>query len=184
MKLKMQLIINVVIFGTLLINLPVARSISISNSLLKQGIIEKAAGNQNGAIELFDSALRQTPNLVNAYIERGDAKQRAGKYQSAILDFDRAIKLNPSSRNAYWARANTKLRLRQTAAALADYQQVRTLAQKEGDLETIKDMNEQIEHIQTWMAIATVFAALLLISLTSGGVIIFRHYQKIKPTFR
>lgn len=179
MKLRIKLIFTAVVFGILLIDIPVVKSMNNSESLLRQGIAKKIAGNQNEAIKIFDAALQQNPNLVDAYVERGDAKQRSEQYQSAISDFDRAIELNHSRHDIYLARANTKLKFKQKDFvsalsykyyALVDYEQALELAQKEGDFKSSKVLEKQIEYIQNH------FKEIVILVAISFGLLIIIFY--------
>ena len=52
-------------------------------------------GDDQGAIEQYDKAIRIDPQYVSAHDTRGDAYRKLGQYERAIQDYDEAIRLDP-----------------------------------------------------------------------------------------
>jgi hypothetical protein len=69
MNLRSGLIIVSIILGASITNVGSARAES-SKNLIDRGILKSELGSEAEAIKLFDTALKQNPNLVQAYKPR------------------------------------------------------------------------------------------------------------------
>ncbi len=120
MNLRSRLIIVSIILGASISNVGYARSES-SKNILDRGILKSELGSDAEAIKLFDTALKQNPNLVQAYIRRGRANRNLKKYQAAVQDYNRALILNPRSISAYTGRGFTYELLKQKVLKDKDF---------------------------------------------------------------
>jgi tetratricopeptide (TPR) repeat protein len=73
------------------------------------------------AIQVYDEAIRLTPEDADIYYNRGLAYGLLGHYERAIDDYDEVIRLNPEHADAYYARAVIWNELGQTQKAIDDY---------------------------------------------------------------
>ena len=103
MNLRSGLIILSIILGASITDVESARSES-SNNILDRGILKSELGSEAEAIKLFDTVLKQNPDLVQAYIRRGRSNRNLKQYQAALQDYNRALILNPRSISAYTGR--------------------------------------------------------------------------------
>lgn len=79
-------------------NIPTAGAPDDFGSYFKWGILKYQAGNFDGAINDFNSALSFNPDtsISLIYSYRGISNTKMGKYSFAIEDFDKAIDLRPN----------------------------------------------------------------------------------------
>ncbi len=106
MNLRSGLIIVSIILGASITDVGSARSES-SKNILDRGILKSELGSEAEAIKLFDTALKQNPDLVQAYIRRGRSNRNLKQYQAALQDYNLALRLNPRSISAYTGRGFT-----------------------------------------------------------------------------
>ncbi len=66
-----------------------------ANLLFERAINLRDAGDNEGAIELFNQAIELNPNLGLAYYWRGATYQRLANLENAVADFRQAIALTP-----------------------------------------------------------------------------------------
>ncbi len=113
--------------------LRVAQARSQSRDYFDQGIQKSKAGDYQGAIADFTSALEIQDEKIPSgmvsnfyaitYVARGDAYTALEDYQQAIADYTRAIDITPHYTVAYYKRGNTYRHLNADTLALADYDQ-------------------------------------------------------------
>jgi tetratricopeptide (TPR) repeat protein len=122
MNLRSGLIILSIILGASITDVESARSES-SKNILDRGILKSELGSEAEAIKLFDTALKQNPDLVQAYIRRGRANRNLKQYQAALQDYNRALGINPQSISAYTGRGITYDLLKQKVLKDKDFDQ-------------------------------------------------------------
>ena len=120
MNLRSGLIIVSIILAASISDLRSARSES-SKNLIDRGILKSELGSEAEAIKLFDTALKQNPNLVQAYIRRGRSNRNIKQYQAALQDYNRALEINPQSISAYTGRGVTYELLKQKVLRDKDF---------------------------------------------------------------
>jgi lipoprotein NlpI len=89
--------------------------------LRDRGIKRQAAGDLDGAIQDFDSALALDPKAVEVLYQRGLAKQAKNDLPGAVADYTQVIALNPQRANAFSNRGFIKQAQLDFDGALADY---------------------------------------------------------------
>src|SRR6185369_11927507 len=72
-----------------------------SHAYNNRGLLRYQQGDNLGAIEDFNAAVRIRPSLAAAYLNRAAAYRANGDSQSALQDLDRAIKLKKDFFQAY-----------------------------------------------------------------------------------
>ena len=90
-------------------------------SFRDRGIQRQAAGDLDGAIQDFDSALALDPNAVEVFYQRGLAKQAKRDLPGATADYTQVIVLDPKRANAFSNRGFIKQAQLDFDGALADY---------------------------------------------------------------
>jgi tetratricopeptide (TPR) repeat protein len=120
MNLRSGLIMLSIILGASISDVRSARSES-SKNILDRGILKSELGSEAEAIKLFDTALKQNPNLVQAYIRRGRSNRNIKQYQAALQDYNLALRLNPQSISAYTGRGFTYELLKQKVLKDKDF---------------------------------------------------------------
>ncbi len=80
-----------------------------------------AAGDLQGALDIFTQAIALNPNDALSYLSRGIALSTMGNNQQAIEDFNAALSLNPNDPAAYHNRGIAFAALGDYAQAIADY---------------------------------------------------------------
>lgn len=78
------------------------------------------------AIQYFNTAIRNSPDLADPYYYRGLAKFSLDDYQGAELDADAAISRNPFIYDAYYLRAISRHSIGRDSLAVEDYKIVLT----------------------------------------------------------
>jgi tetratricopeptide (TPR) repeat protein len=78
-------------------------------------------GQNQLAIQDYDTAIRLRPDYAEAYSNRGAAYVHLGQHQRAIQDYDTAIRLKPDYAEAYENRGITYFNLGQHQRAIQDY---------------------------------------------------------------
>jgi tetratricopeptide (TPR) repeat protein len=127
MNLRSGLIILSIILGASITDVGSARSES-SKNILDRGILKSELGSEAEAIKLFDTALKQNPNLVQAYIRRGRSNRNLKQYQAALQDYNLALRLNPRSISAYTGRGFTYELLKQKVLKDKDFDRALQIA--------------------------------------------------------
>ena len=61
-------------------------------------------GDQDHAIQDYDQAIRNNPQLASAYLGRGAAYTQKGAYDLAVQDYNQALKIEPSNAEAFFNR--------------------------------------------------------------------------------
>lgn len=93
----------------------------IEMAYLNRGIARQAAGEFDGAIADYNSALEALPRFAEAYYNRAIAFQSKGDSQAAIKDYSTALELSPRFGDAYVNRGQTKQARHDLEGAIADY---------------------------------------------------------------
>ncbi len=98
-------------------------------SLLTLGMVRRAAGDLDGAIDRFSNALNQNTDSSSGlnesliYFYRGNAYLAKGDYDLALADFNQNIKIQPTLAEAYSNRASIYIAKNDYTRALADANQ-------------------------------------------------------------
>lgn len=98
-------------------------------SLFTLGMVRRAAGDFEGAIDRFSAALNQNTDSSSGlnqglvYFYRGNAYSSKGDYDFALADFNQSIKLQPTFAEAYANRAAIHMAKNDYTPALADANQ-------------------------------------------------------------
>ncbi|WP_445172538.1 tetratricopeptide repeat protein [Microcoleus sp.] len=79
-----------------------------AEDFLIQGEEKYEKGDNQGAVQAFNQAIKLNPNYTEAYGNRGIARYRLGDKQGAVADFNQALQINPNYANAYNNRANAR----------------------------------------------------------------------------
>ena len=101
------------------------------------------------AIADYDKAIQLNPEFSDAYHWRGRAKHSLEQYDEAITDYDEAIRLDVNNLHAYRYRAKTKMIFEKWISAQQDLQLALLLAEKTGDAELIREINEEVSEIES-----------------------------------
>src|SRR4051794_13985110 len=83
------------------------------------GIVLKALGRPEEALQRFSQALALNPGNADSWNNRGTVRSDLGDYRTAIEDFDKVIALDPSSAAAIFNKSKSLTRLKLHAEALA-----------------------------------------------------------------
>ena len=103
-----------------------------------KGLAHAALGDQQGAIEDFNQALRLDPQLSITYYNRGFIRANLQDYQRAIEDFNQAIRFNPNNADAYHCRCLVHHVQGDKQGVIEDFQTAAALYLKQGKLEEYK----------------------------------------------
>ncbi len=90
--------------------------------------------NFNGAIELFDEAIRLNPNNALAYFGRGTVYSELKQHERALADFNKSIELDANYTDAYNNRGNVYFALENFDAALKDFDAAVQLNPDDGEI--------------------------------------------------
>ena len=126
------------------------------------GIAKAKAGDYEGAIKDFTSAIELNPYYAGAYNDRGIAKRLSGDYEGAVEDLSKAIELNPDYFGAYCNRGFIKGSLGDYEGAIEDHTKAIELDPEQADaynnrgwtyikmekyLDTISDLNKALSMV-------------------------------------
>ena len=75
-----------------------------ANKKFYRGITCQDQGNNEGAIEYYNRAIKLKPDFTEAYNNRGVAYGSKGDFDHEIQDYTKAIELNPNDAEAYYNR--------------------------------------------------------------------------------
>jgi tetratricopeptide (TPR) repeat protein len=91
-------------------------------SMVNRGVVKLHRRDPAAALEDFNAAITQQPQLGEAYINRGAALIRLGEYAKAIASIDQGLALDPAeAHEAYFNRAIANEKLDNVTAAFRDY---------------------------------------------------------------
>jgi tetratricopeptide (TPR) repeat protein len=102
---------------------PAAPSAPKADDLFLQADIKLKLGDDQGALDGFNQALRLNPKYEVAYAGRGAARGNLGDQKGAIADLSQAILLNPRNVRAYAARGSYRADAGDLRGAVADLTQ-------------------------------------------------------------
>ena len=74
-------------------------------ALYRQGLARREDWDLAGALEYFNVALDQDPELAPAYASRAEIYWLMGRYDAARADLDQALSLDPELAEAWWQKA-------------------------------------------------------------------------------
>src|ERR1700752_1362115 len=89
--------------------------------LRKSGYAKYVVGDNQGAIEDYDKAIKLNPKYAGTYCNRGVAKYAMRDYEGAIRDFTNALDVSPDDEMAFYNRGVAKDELNDFKGALQDY---------------------------------------------------------------
>jgi tetratricopeptide (TPR) repeat protein len=121
---------------------------SAADKLVLQGLAKAQRKDYQGAIILYNQALKRDPQNTEAYFQRGQARDGLGDPQSAIKNYNLVLKMNPNHGAAYIARGDARLQLKDTPGALEDYQHAADIYASAGDTERSKEIVAKIKALQ------------------------------------
>lgn len=78
-------------------------------------------GQWQDAIDKFDAAIEEDPDLAEAYANRGSAYGNLGQFDQAFADLDKAIEMSPNEGGMYTNRGRVYALAGKPDQALADY---------------------------------------------------------------
>jgi lipoprotein NlpI len=91
-----------------------------ATDLIKQGIIKQRAGDLDGAIKDYTSAIELEPNRAQAYLERADAEYFKRDLDKAFADANTSVRLNPDYPGGYIERGRIRTALRDLEGSAYD----------------------------------------------------------------
>ncbi|WP_236104020.1 tetratricopeptide repeat-containing S1 family peptidase [Sphaerospermopsis reniformis] len=96
-------------------------TIKKAQELFKKGNEQFNQSDYQGAIALYNEAIKFNPNFAQAYYNRGSVRNDLGDKQGAIDDFTQAIKINPNLADAYNNRGVVRKELGDKQGAIDDF---------------------------------------------------------------
>ncbi len=99
------------------------RNPNLAKAFFNRGVARSRLGDNQGAIEDYNQAIRLNPNLPSTYVNRGNARSNLGDNQGAIEDYNQAIHLNSNLAKAFFNRGVARSKLGDTQGAIEDYNQ-------------------------------------------------------------
>ncbi len=104
--------------------MPVVHAEENQNTLAEQKLNEGVAlaekGDHEGALKLYNEAIRLNPDYSDAYNNRGITYAFLGQYNKSLSDLNKAIELNPNRAEIYVNRASILFAFQKTGSALDD----------------------------------------------------------------
>ncbi|MGD1842967.1 MAG: tetratricopeptide repeat protein [Thermonemataceae bacterium] len=88
---------------------------------LQAGLRRAEAGDDGGALEAFNQAIKLNGNLSAAYFNRGNLQFKLNYYQAAIADFEKTINLDANNEAAYYNMGLAKYAIEDFEGAIEDY---------------------------------------------------------------
>jgi tetratricopeptide (TPR) repeat protein len=88
---------------------------------VSRGNARGQAGDLDGAIADYTTAIRLNPQLTDAYLQRGLARLAKRQWDYAIASFSEAIRIQPQHADAYFHRGQAREGKGDRRGALADY---------------------------------------------------------------
>ncbi|MCB0324253.1 MAG: tetratricopeptide repeat protein [Bdellovibrionales bacterium] len=96
--------------------------VAAAKEALKEGRAAQLDERYSTALEAYNRAIQNDPELVSAYLGRGLVKEKLNLLDEAIQDYDRALALAPEDESAYLSRGRAYLLQVQSEKALADFE--------------------------------------------------------------
>ncbi len=113
-----------------------------------RGLANHKLENYKEAIADYSKAIELNPQDAWYYYNRGTANHKLENYNEAIADFDKAIELNPQNAGFYCIRSLTHSTCKNYKAAIADYSEAKPLFAKAGNMEMVKECEEEIVRLK------------------------------------
>jgi superkiller protein 3 len=142
------------------------KALALSNNAYPEalaglGAIALRRGNSDEAVQQFNTALQQNPNLAEAYNGLGRVSATAGNWAVAAAHFRRAVEADPQSAEAHTRLGEALLEQRDANGAIGEYEQAIRL--KQDHAEAYYGLaRAQIARAQTDEAQATLETALAI----------------------
>jgi tetratricopeptide (TPR) repeat protein len=92
-----------------------------ASQYFNRAVEKQKNGDQEGALQDFNEAIRLQPDYVEAYNERGEIRKSLGDTKGAISDFSQAIQLKPNFAYAYNNRGVVRYYSSDKKGAIEDY---------------------------------------------------------------
>ena len=121
---------------------------SAADKLVLQGMAKAESKDYQGAIVLYNQALKRDPKNTEAFFQRGQARDGLGDPRSAIKNYTLVVEINPNHGAAYSARGDARLKLKDRPGALEDYQRAVDIYTSAGDTERAEAIAAKIKTIQ------------------------------------
>jgi tetratricopeptide (TPR) repeat protein len=119
-----------------------------AGKLILEGLAKAQAKDYQGAIVLYNQALKREPQNAEAFFQRGQARDGLGDPRSAIKNYTQVLQIDPNHSAAYSARGDARLKLKDIPGALEDYQRAAELYTSAGDTERAKAIADKIKALQ------------------------------------
>jgi tetratricopeptide (TPR) repeat protein len=119
-----------------------------ADKLVLEGMAKAESKDYQGAIVLYNQALKRDPQNTEAFFQRGQARDGLGDPQSAIKNYTLVVEIDPNHGAAYSARGDARLKLKDMPGALEDYQHAAEIYASAGDIERSKEIAAKIKALQ------------------------------------
>ncbi|WP_228014688.1 tetratricopeptide repeat protein [Fortiea sp. LEGE XX443] len=119
-----------------------------ANAYYDRGFAWFGLGKYKEAIADYTQAIKLNSQKPYAYYGRGLAQVKVKHYQSAVEDFSKAIALNPNFDLAYYHRGLIHAKLGKKKSAIADFEKAAQFFQNQGDKNSYKDTQREIQRMQ------------------------------------
>jgi tetratricopeptide (TPR) repeat protein len=119
-----------------------------AGKLILEGLAKAQAKDYQGAIVLYNQALKREPQNAEAFFQRGQARDGLGDPRSAIKNYTQVLQIDPNHGAAYSARGDARLKLKDRSGALEDYQRAAEIFTSAGDTERAQAIAEKIKALQ------------------------------------
>lgn len=83
-----------------------------------EAVLYEIIGESKKAIDIYKSALKNTPNLLNSRLGLADIYYRNGWHQDAMTEYQKVVELNPLSSDAYFKMGNIHMKYHEKNKAI------------------------------------------------------------------
>ncbi len=102
------------------------------DTIYRRGLARREDWDLEGALQYFDAALAQDPELAAAYVSRAEIYRLMGRYDAAAADLERALTLDRERAAAWWQKALLEYNVEAWDKALDAVNQLIKLQPKNG----------------------------------------------------
>ena len=118
-------------------------------------IIRALQGNNEAALESFETVIRLNPEFPDAYFNRGEIYFRSNQFELAIEDQNKLIQLKPEDSAAFSARAHSLYAIGRNEEALTDYAKAMDLSPDSAESAT--EYADTCQALGKWKLAATAY---------------------------
>ena len=118
-------------------------------------IIRALQGNNEAALESFETVIRLNPEFPDAYFNRGEIYFRSNQFELAIEDQNKVIQLKPEDSAAFSARAHSLYAIGRNEEALTDYAKAMDLSPDSAESAT--EYADTCQALGKWKLAATAY---------------------------